>query len=52
WNILLELGVMLGLSFHFTTPEQIFLDLAKHSEVFRNLDYQKIGSAGHRWGKA
>ncbi|MBI3315352.1 MAG: (2Fe-2S)-binding protein, partial [Candidatus Omnitrophica bacterium] len=29
WNILLELGVMLGLSFHFTTPEQIFLDLAK-----------------------
>jgi len=51
WQILLELGTHLGMNFTTQGPEQIFHDLAKTNEAFRELDYQKVGPLGSMWNK-
>ncbi|OIO38412.1 MAG: hypothetical protein AUJ72_02625 [Candidatus Omnitrophica bacterium CG1_02_46_14] len=49
WQILLELGVHLGMNLTCDTPERIFSELAKENEAFRDLDYKKIGQQGIVW---
>jgi NADH-quinone oxidoreductase subunit G len=51
WSILLELGVHLGLQSAFMKPEEIFLDLAKHHEAFRDMNYKKLGGSGLVWSR-
>ncbi len=51
WQILLELGVHLGMNFTSECPERIFNELAKDNEAFRDLDYKKIGDSGMMWNK-
>ena len=46
WRILLELGELLGLSFDWRGPEQIFVGLALACEAFAGLDYLTIGDQG------
>ena len=49
WKILMNLGVLLGLPWKFTKPEEIFLELARTDPVFRDLDYKKLGDRGTLW---
>ena len=51
WQLLLELGVHLGMTLTLERPEFIFQELAKENEAFRNLDYKKIGKSGVIWNK-
>jgi len=51
WQVLLDLGALLGVSFTYKKPEDIFLDLAKENSAFRDLNYKKIGSQGAVWNK-
>ena len=51
WQILLDIGALLNLPISFKNPEEIFNDLAKNDEVFKNLTYKKIGKLGAVWNK-
>ncbi len=51
WQILLELGVHLGIVWPCQRPENIFSELAKENTAFMGLDYKKIGQSGIIWNK-
>ncbi len=52
WQILMDLGVLLGLGMRYATPEAILSDLGKENEAFRDLNYKKIGKLGAKWNKS
>ena len=49
WQILLELGVHLGMNLTANRPELIFQKLANENEAFKDMDYRKIGKLGMKW---
>ncbi|MGH7197823.1 MAG: molybdopterin-dependent oxidoreductase [Candidatus Omnitrophota bacterium] len=51
WQILLDLAALLGQTWSYKKPEDIFNDLARENEAFRDLAYKKIGSSGMMWNK-
>jgi predicted molibdopterin-dependent oxidoreductase YjgC len=51
WNILLDLAALLGQSWAYKKPEDIFNDLARENDAFRDLSYKKIGSGGMLWNR-
>ena len=51
WKILSDLGVLLGFFPAYQKPEDIFDDLAKENEAFRELSYKKLGKGGVVWHK-
>ncbi len=51
WDILLNLGGLLGLSFKHLRPEHIFDDLAKENEAFRGMNYKELGGHGLVWNR-
>ena len=51
WKILSDLGASLGFFQGYQKPEDIFNELAKENEAFRELSYKKLGKLGTLWNK-
>ena len=51
WQILWELGSLLGMPIAYTRAEDVFKDLAKDDEAFSGMTYKSIGMQGAVWKK-
>lgn len=51
WKIIEDLAALSGLKLEHVRPEDIFNDLAKENEAFRDMTYKAIGSGGLVWKK-
>jgi len=51
WQILLDLAALLGEKYPYTRPEEIFGDLSRQNDAFKDLTYKKIGGQGALWNK-
>lgn len=46
WTIITKLANAFGVKFNFETSEDVLIELAEVNKDFKELDYEKIGSAG------
>ena len=49
WQILWELGSLLGMPLAYTRAEEVFKDLAKDHQAFSGMTYKSIGMQGALW---
>ncbi|HTL69913.1 MAG TPA: molybdopterin-dependent oxidoreductase [Candidatus Eisenbacteria bacterium] len=51
WQILADLGALLGAPWNYTRAEHVFNDLAKENAAFKDMNYKAVGSSGLLWSR-